>query len=254
MPDAPGPRTELDRLAGRAAAGDEAARAAAVGVALPLLRRWAHRYAGRGVEVDDLVQDAVVGLLRALASYEPGRGVPFTPYARLWVRQALQQAVAEQARPVRLPTHVLWDLHELKEARERLRQQRLREPRLLEVADALGWNVNRVGDVLRAEHAGESLDRAAGGDGDGDGAALGDLLADPLSTDAYEDALTRIATEQVRPLLLALTERERAVLERRAAGASLRTVGRELGVSGERVRAIEGRALAKLRISSELGG
>ena len=122
MPDAPAETYSdlshrLDRLA-RAAADDPGARARVVDEILPLLRRWSRRYAGRGVDTDDLVQDAVVGVLRALARYRPERG-PFLPWARLWARQALQQAVAEGARPVRLPTHVLWDMHELKEQRER---------------------------------------------------------------------------------------------------------------------------------------
>ena len=98
----------LDELARRAHEGDAEARAELVAEATPLLRRMARRYAGRGVELEDLVQDAVVGLLRGLARYEPERGTPFMAWARLWVRQALQQALAERLRPLRLPTHVLW--------------------------------------------------------------------------------------------------------------------------------------------------
>jgi RNA polymerase sigma factor (sigma-70 family) len=192
------------------------------------------------VELDDLVQDGVVGLLRALERYEPERGVPFLAWARVWVRQALQQAVAENSRPMRLPTHVLWDLHELKEARERLAQRSAREPRLVEVADELGWGVDRLAEVLRADRPGEDLQAA-------------DLVGDPLAADAYEAVLVRLTGEQLQPLLLQLTERERDVLAARAAGESLRTVGRRLGVSGERVRAVEGRALAKLRVAAQVG-
>ena len=207
---------------------------------MPFLRRWAARYAGRGVEMDDLVQDAVVGLLRALERYEPDRGTPFLAFARWWVRQALQQAVAESSRPVRLPTHVLWDMHELKEARERLTRERGREPRAMELADALGWTADHMAEVLRAERPAEAIESA-------------DLVEYPLGGEAYERVLMRLTEQQIRPLILQLTARERDILAARGAGESLRTIGRRLGVSAERVRTIEGRALAKLRVSAAAG-
>jgi RNA polymerase sigma factor (sigma-70 family) len=222
-------------------ARDAAARARAVEEAMPLLRRWAARYRGEGVEMEDLVQEAVVGLLRAFERYDPERGVPFPAWARWWVRQALQQAVAESTRPVRLPTHVLWDMHELKDARERLTRERGREPRAMELADELGWTADHLADVLRAERPAEAIESP-------------DLVEYPLSGEAYEEVIMRVAAEQIRPTLLQLTERERAVLAARGAGESLRTIGRRLGISGERVRTIEGRALAKLRASAASGG
>jgi RNA polymerase sigma factor (sigma-70 family) len=222
---------DLDVLAVRARA-DLDARAELVGRLLPVLRRWARRYAGRGLTLDDLTQDAALGVLRATASYDPRRG-PFLAWAKLWARQALQQAIAERSRPFRLPTHVLWDMHELKQARERLTRERASEPGLQEIADALGWGVDRVGDVLRAERADLSEDRM-------------DLLEDPIAADELEAALDAVAGAQVAPLLLRLTEREREVLAARARGDSLRTIGRALGLSGERVRKVERQALAKI--------
>jgi RNA polymerase primary sigma factor len=201
------------------------------------LRTWARRYRGRGVSPDDLVQDAVVGLLRALERFDPDRGVPFMAWAEIWVRQALQQAIAEYGRPLRLPRHLLWDLHELKGRHEVLTRTSGREPRLMELADDIGWPAERVARTLQL------------GQEPGAPAAL-DLLEDPLGEDAYFDVLVRLTNEQVLPLLLELSERERDIVERRAAGASLREVGRELGVSGERVRVIEERALAKLRAAA----
>ena len=177
-------------LVARAAAGDPAARARVIEGALPLLRRWARAYAGRGVEVDDLVQDGVVGLLRALVRFDVERGVPFGAYARHWVRQAMQQAVAESIRPYRLPTHVLWDLHELKGARERHLQAHGREARAVELADALGWDSGRLDATVRAERP------AADADGT-------DLLVDPLAADAYEAVLVRLTAEQLQPLAAA---------------------------------------------------
>jgi RNA polymerase sigma factor (sigma-70 family) len=181
----------------------------------------------------------VVGVLRALTRFEPQRG-PFLPWARLWVRQAMQQAVAESSRPVRLPTHLLWDMHELKEHRERLVRALGREPRLMELSDSLGWAADRVLDVLRVERPPAD-------------AGAADLLEYPLSTDAFEQVLTRVTSQQLRPALLRLSEREREVLAARAAGDSLRTIGRRLGVSGERVRTIEERALARVRTAARSG-
>lgn len=226
-----GPPEELDRLAVRAQL-DPAARAELIRRLLPVLRRWARRYAGRGVTLDDLTQDGVLGVLRAVSGYDADRG-PFLAWAKLWARQALQQAVAERSRPFRLPTHVLWDMHELKQARERLTRDTQSEPGLQALADELGWGVDRVGDVLRAERA-EVADEGM------------DLLADPIAEGELESVLDQVAAGQVAPLLLRLTQREREVLEARARGESLRAIGRALGLSGERVRAIERQALAKV--------
>jgi RNA polymerase sigma factor (sigma-70 family) len=227
---APGP-DDLDRLAARSH-DDPAARAELVGRLMPVVRRWARRYAGRGLSLDDLTQDAVLGVLRATASFDPDRG-PFLAWAKLWARQALQQAVAERSRPFRLPTHVLWDMHELKQARERLIGETRTEPGLQELADVLGWGVDRVGDVLRAERA------EAGDEGM-------DLLEDPLAESEFDAVIDSVAGAQISPLLLRLTERERDVLAARSRGESLRTIGRALGLSGERVRAIEQQARAKI--------
>jgi DNA-directed RNA polymerase sigma subunit (sigma70/sigma32) len=230
-------RDDIERLATLAQAGDDDARARLVEAALGRLRTWAGRYRGRGVSLDDLVQDAVVGLLRALERFDPERGVPFLGWAEIWVRQSLQQAIAEHGRPLRLPRHVLWDLHELKDRHEALMRSHGHEPRLMELADDIGWPAERVARTLRL------------GQDPGSPAAL-DLLDDPLGEAAYSDVLTRVTAGQVLPLLLHLSERERNVVAQRARGVSLRDIGRDLGISGERVRVIEERALTKLRVAA----
>lgn len=230
-------RDDIERLAVLAQAGDGDARARLVEAAIGRLRAWSSRYRGRGVSTDDLVQDAVVGLLRALERFDPERGVPFLAWAEIWVRQSLQQAIAEHGRPLRLPRHVLWDLHELKGRHEALMRSTGTEPRLMELADDVGWPAERVARTLRLGQEPEAP------------VAL-DLLEDPLGEAAYSDVLTRLTADQVLPLLLELSEREREIVERRADGASLRAVGRELGISGERVRVVEERALAKLRVAA----
>jgi len=221
-----------------AARDDVGERARLVEELLPWLGRWARRYQGRGVDRDDLLQDAMLGVLRAVGSFDPQRG-PFLLWARLWVRQALQQSVAESMRAFRLPTHVLWEMHEVKEARERLSARHGRMPRLAELADELGWSADRVADVVRAERPVEDVDGvdliAVGGD------------------DEYEELLERITAEQLRPVLLQLSEREREIVRARADGQSLRTIGRRLGISGERVRTVEQRALARVRVAANSG-
>jgi RNA polymerase primary sigma factor len=218
---------------------DVVARARLIESLAPWVRRWARRYQGRGVDTDDLFQDGVVGMLRAVDGFDPIRG-PFLLWARLWVRQALQQAVAESSRAFRLPTHVLWEMHELKETRERLSTCLGREPRLGELADELGWSADRVADIVRAERPAEGLDGV-------------DIVSHDIGEDDFEHVLEAITAKQLRPLLVRLSEREREILHARAEGESLRTIGRRLGVSGERVRSIEERALARVRAAAYLG-
>jgi len=217
---------------------------------LPLVSRTARRYAGRDVERVDLLQEGIVGVLRALQRYEAERGVPFTAYAGWWVRQAMQQAVSEQSRAVRLPTHVLWDIHDLREAREQTAAEGTTDA---ELGRRLGWGERRLEDVVRAERPALSLDLPHAAD-DGAAGSLGDLLADPLSEQAYEDVLGAVTGSRLRALMTTLTEREREVLRWRfglgTEELSLRQIGRRLGMSGERVRQIEHRALAKLRTAA----
>lgn len=225
------PAAGIDALA-TTARDDPRARSELVEQLLPMIRRMARRYAGRGVSLDDLVNDGVVGLLRAVVGYDHRKG-SFVAWARLWIRQSLQQAVAERSRPFRLPTSVLWDIHELKQRRERLLGEHGREPGLQELADALGWGVDRVTDVIRAERI------------DYDEGEM-DLVACPMADAEYERVLEHLALTQLRPLLLRLTEREREVLAARSEGESLRAIGRRLGLSGERVRKVEQQALEKM--------
>jgi RNA polymerase primary sigma factor len=240
---------ELSVLADRAVAGDSEARDQLVVRCLPLVMRVARGYAGRDVGLADLVQEGVLGVLRALERFDPARGVPFVAYLGWWLRQAMQQAIAEQSRSVRLPTHVLWDIHQLREARGQLISTG-QDTSAVELERALGWSPGRLGDVLRAERPALSLDAPYAGDEDAVD-RLGDLIGDPLSEQAYDDVVTGATGDSVRALLSMLTERERQVLGWRLGldgdELSLREIGRRLGMSAERVRQIEQRALVKLR-------
>jgi RNA polymerase primary sigma factor len=244
------PAVEMSRLAERAQAGEVGARDRLVARCLPMVMRLARGYGGRDVEMADLVQEGVLGVLRALSRFDPDRGVPFAAYAAWWIRQAMQQAIAEQSRSVRLPTHVLWDIHELREARGDFLADRGREASSAELEHELGWTRGRLDDVLRAERPALSLDAPYEGDEDSVD-RLGDLIGDPLSQQAYDDVMTTATGDSVRTLLSMLTERERQVLAWRMGfngdELSLREIGRRLGMSAERVRQIEQRALMKLR-------
>ena len=190
-------------LASAAAAGDRDARARCVELAFQRLRGLARRYDGRGVSRDDLEQEVALGIMRAIERYDPSRGTPFLAWAHTWIRQALQQAIAEQSRPFRLTRHALWDLHEAKTLQEQLWQRDRSEPSLGRLADQLGWPHERLSHVLQSGQTTEHPDAI-------------DLVTDPLGNDAYEDVITRVTAAQVRPLLLALPEREREILDRRA--------------------------------------
>ena len=228
----------IQRAASAAAAGDRKARARCVELAYPRLRGLARRYDGRGVSREDLEQEVALGIMRAVERYDASRGTPFLAWAHTWVRQALQQAIAEQSRPFRLTRHALWDLHEAKSAHEQLWQQDRAEPSLGRIADALGWPQERLSHVLRSAQTTEHPDAV-------------DLVEDPLSNDSYEDVLTRVTATQIRPLLLALPERERDILDRRANDETLRSVARSLGLSHQRVAVLEERALSKVRAAAD---
>jgi RNA polymerase nonessential primary-like sigma factor len=244
---------ELTRLAERAAVGDVAARGRLVQRSLPLVMRVARRYAGQDVELADLVQEGVLGVLRALERFDPSRGVPFGAYATWWLRQSMQQAIAEQSRSIRLPTHVLWDIHRMRQARGEILADSGRAASAAELERRLEWSRGRVDDVLRAERPALSLDAPYAGD-EAEIDSLGDLMADPLSEETYEQVVTSVSADAVRTLLSTLTERDQQVLSWRfgveGEELSLRQIARRLGMSAERVRQIEQRALVKLRTAA----
>jgi RNA polymerase sigma factor (sigma-70 family) len=250
-----GRRSRLDpdaerALVAAARAGDATARARLVEAFMPLIASVARVYREtREVERVELLQEGVVGLLRAIERYDPDRGVPFWGYATFWVRQAMQQLVAELTRPLVLSDRALRHLSHVKEAHRRAVQESGREPATDELATRAGLTVEQVESVLAADRTARSTDEPVEAD-DGAVGRFGDLLVDPLAHDEYERVLDAIEVQELLSLLAGLSDRERDVLSARygldGEEQSLRQVGERLGLSAERVRQLEGRALGKL--------
>jgi RNA polymerase sigma factor (sigma-70 family) len=241
---------EADALARRAQAGDGTAREELIRRLLPLVHSTARRYQTEGLEQADLLQEGIVGLLRALQRYDPARGVPFAAFATWWIRQSLQEARSDFMRPMRLPPKALRQLSQLKSEHQRIYQGERRSAKIGELADRTSIEREQAEALLAADARPRSLNDPIENT-DGELGTMGDLLEDPLSAAAYEDVVDAIAGEQLRTLLSRLTEREREVVQARfgfdVPAEKLSEVGERLGVSAERVRRIEERALAKLR-------
>jgi len=245
------------RLLRAAQNGDRRAREELVEAFLPLIAGVARVYRGsQAITRLELMQEGVVGLLRALERYDPTLGVPFWGYAAWWVRQAMQQLIAELTRPLVLSDRALRQLSQLKRAHGEYVSKHGRQPSGNELADRTGLSHAQVADMLALERVPHSMEAAVQG-AEGNVGVFGELLADPLAGDAYEQLLDDSEIEQIRALLGSLNDRERMILRARygldGSEESLRDIGERIGLSGERVQQIEQRALGKLRAAATRG-
>ena len=240
-------------LAKRIERGDRQAKERMINSNLRLVVSIAKRYRGHGMPLGDLIQEGIIGLNRAVEKFDWRRGFKFSTYATWWIRQACQRAISNQSRTIRVPAHVHERRVKLARIARQFEAEHGREATNEELAEAASFELRHVEEALGAVEASVSLNLAVGEDGGGE---LGDLFADPTAADPAEEAGESLRREAVRAALSRLPERERRILELRfgfdGEQQPLESIGRELGLTRERVRQLEREGLSQL--ASELEG